>query len=73
MSEAERQGSVLRQQQEGAEDLVRALRQELHSLRQDTNSVAAGARQTISEKEALQARPHALSHSPAQQCSSATC
>lgn len=45
---------MLKQQQEGAEDLVRALRQELHSLRQDTISVAAGARQTISEKEALQ-------------------
>ena len=61
LSEAERQSSVLKQQQEGA--VVRALRQELHSLRQDTNTVAAGARQTISEKEALQARPlsHALS------------
>lgn len=42
------------EQQEGAEDLVRALRQELHNLRQDTNSVAANARQTVSEKEALQ-------------------
>lgn len=42
------------EQQEGAEELVRALRQELHNLRQDTNSVAANARQTVSEKEALQ-------------------
>ena len=54
LSEAEQQSSVLLEQQEGAEDLVRALRHELHSLRQDTNSVAANARQTISEKEALQ-------------------
>jgi len=54
LSEAEEQSSVLVEQQEGAEDLVRALRHELHSLRQDTNSVAANARQTISEKEALQ-------------------
>ena len=54
LSEAEQQSSVLVEQQEGAEDLVRALRHELHSLRQDTNSVAANARQTISEKEALQ-------------------
>ncbi len=52
---AEEQSSVLQEQQEGAEDLVRALRHELHSLRQDTNSVAANARQTVSEKEALQA------------------
>ena len=55
LSEAEEQSSALLEQQEGAEELVRALRQELHSLRQDTNSVAANARQTISEKEALQA------------------
>ena len=54
LSEAEQQSSVLLEQQEGAEDLVRALRHELHSLRRDTNSVAANARQTISEKEALQ-------------------
>ena len=54
LSEAEEQSSVLLEQQEGAEELVRALRQELHSLRQDTNSVAANARQTVSEKEALQ-------------------
>ena len=54
LSEAEQQSSVLQEQQEGAEELVRALRHELHSLRQDTNSVAANARQTISEKEALQ-------------------
>ncbi len=54
LSEAEQQSSVLLEQQEGAEDLVRALRHELHSLRQDTNSVAANARQTVSEKEALQ-------------------
>lgn len=54
MSEAQQQGSVLMEQQEGAEELVRALRQELHSLRQDTNTVAANARQTISEKDALQ-------------------
>ena len=54
LSEAEQQSSALLEQQEGAEDLVRALRHELHSLRQDTNSVAANARQTISEKEALQ-------------------
>ena len=46
------------EQQEGAEELVRALRQELHSLRQDTNSVAANARQTVSEKEALQVPVH---------------
>ncbi len=49
---------MLVEQQEGAEDLVRALRHELHSLRQDTNSVAANARQTISEKEALQVCSH---------------
>ena len=55
--EAEEQGSALMEQQEGAEDLVRALRQELHNLRQDTNSVAANARQTVSEKEALQVNP----------------
>lgn len=48
---------MLLEQQEGAEQLVRALRQELHSLRQDTNSVAANARQTVSEKEALQVNP----------------
>ena len=54
LGEAEEQGSALMEQQEGAEDLVRALRQELHNLRQDTNSVAANARQTVSEKEALQ-------------------
>ena len=54
LCEAEEQGSALMEQQEGAEDLVRALRQELHNLRQDTNSVAANARQTVSEKEALQ-------------------
>ena len=54
LAEAEQQSSVLMEQQEGAEDLVRALRQELHSLRQDTNTVAANARQTISEKDALQ-------------------
>ena len=54
LSEAQLQSSVLMEQQEGAEDLVRALRQELHSLRQDTNTVAANARQTISEKDALQ-------------------
>lgn len=52
--DAEEQGSALMEQQEGAEDLVRALRQELHNLRQDTNNVAANARQTVSEKEALQ-------------------
>ena len=45
---------MLLEQQEGAEQLVRALRQELHNLRQDTNTVAANARQTVSEKEALQ-------------------
>ncbi len=60
LSEAEQQSSVLLEQQEGAEDLVRALRHELHSLRQDTNSVAANARQTISEKEALQVWRHFL-------------
>ena len=54
LSEAEEQGSALMEQQEGAEELVLALRQELHNLRQDTNSVAANARQTVSEKEALQ-------------------
>ena len=54
LSEAEEQGGALVEQQEGAEELVRALRQELHNLRQDTNSVAANARQTVSEKEALQ-------------------
>lgn len=49
---------MLVEQQEGAEELVRALRQELHSLRQDTISVAANARQTVSEKEALQVALH---------------
>lgn len=58
--EAEEQGTALMEQQEGAEELVRALRQELHSLRQDTNSVAANARQTVSEKEALQVAVHFL-------------
>ena len=57
LSVAEQQSSALKQQQEGAEDLVRFLRQELHNLRQDTIGVAAGTRQAISEKEALQAGP----------------
>lgn len=54
LAEAEEQSSELAEQQEGAEELVHALRQELHNLRQDTNSVAANARHTLSEKEALQ-------------------
>ena len=57
LSDAEQQSIALKQQQEGAEDLVRFLRQELHNLRQDTIGVAAGTRQAISETEALQAGP----------------
>ena len=56
LAEAEEQSSELAEQQEGAEELVHALRQELHNLRQDTNSVAANARHTLSEKEALQVK-----------------
>ena len=57
LAEAQEVSSGLAGQQEGAEELVRALRFELHSLRQDTNTVAANARQTVSEKEAVQVQP----------------